>query len=166
MEGGLFSEEGLRRVCLLFNNHDLYGPYRTLRLMLCECSVTDPDAAQLVIQYYLTLDELWWRASTRLRRHMQLSDDCVRRAFRTAAVPWLLGFLQGDSEMVLNTVHTRVVSMGEKRRDTMTVEPSEYKWVLHMGDRSLTITGADLVLHRLVEGDARYARIGKTQGSQ
>lgn len=111
MEETLDDDERLRRVCLLFNNHDLYAPYRTLRLMLCECGVTDPDATQCVIRYYLELDALWWRASTRLRATFHLSDECVRRVFRFSDVGWLMRFLQGDAVIYMKETQVTGVSM-------------------------------------------------------
>lgn len=131
-----------------FNYRDLYARYRLFKQCLAVCGVTDADCAQIIIAYYVLIDELWFNASTKLRRMYSLSDDCVRRLFVSVRADWLLRFLQGDEEIVGERRQVTVVCMRKsKRKADGVVWP-----LLKLGIVTYQIVSGDTVTSSWVEG--------------
>ncbi len=157
---------GLDRMILRFNTHQLFAQYAAFKLILnaAGCAIAnDADAIKCILQYFTRLDKLWFDASCRLRERHSLSDACVRRLFRSVSQRWLLRFMQGDESITGVSTYTSRILMreltDEERRAELHSRPDGPGLLLKLGETvQYTVTYDDLSTTSWVEGQSYLAR--------
>lgn len=145
------SHDLLTRTIVLLNNSDLLEYYLEFKRLLFQYDITDIDIVLKIIDFYMSVDFLWIKASEKLVSELHCTEKCINHLFQSVSQRWLLCFLQGEEDII--QLRNKIITMREE------VDDNHFSQLplLKLDNIEYQLTSNDITYrHQYITGSFRY----------